>query len=184
MEVVLLSSADMQAEENLIEELYNTYEQQLYAIAYNILRRKADAEDAVHHTFLSLLKHPDRIEGMPCNEKGYYLSVVVKNIALNMCKKKKLEYNIADINKLADTDSGFCLDELVFNRETLEKVKAALRKLPDSYYEIIYLNAVIGMSISELADTLGANEVQIRQRLFRARNRLKEILKMEYDFDE
>ncbi len=184
MEETLFSAAHLQAEKNLIEHLYSTYEQQMYAIAYNILHKKADAEDAVQHTFLSILDNPGRIMSLPDKEKGYYLTVVVKNVALNMCKKQKREEDIADIEQLGELDSGVKLEELVFSRIMLEKVKAALRRLPDVYYEIIYLNAVIGMNTRELADTLGTSEILIRQRLFRARRRLTEILEKEHAFDE
>ena len=97
MEETLFSAVHLQAEKNLIEHLYSTYEQQMYAIAYNILHKKADAEDAVQHTFLSILDNPGRIMSLSDKEKGYYLTVVVKNVALNMCKKQKREEDIADI---------------------------------------------------------------------------------------
>ena len=50
-----LSLIDSDDDKNKFEQLYLTYRQDMYKIAYSILKNNADAEDAVHQAFLQFL---------------------------------------------------------------------------------------------------------------------------------
>ena len=76
-------------------------------------------------------------------------------------------------------------DELVAEqREDLTFVWEAVKELPDNYREVIHLFYEEGYQTDEIAKLLGETGANIRTRLKRARAKLKEILKEEYDFGE
>ena len=52
----------------------------------------------------------------------------------------------------------------------------ALKKLSEKDYELLYQSAVMDYSISDIAERLSIAENAVRQRFFRARQRLKKIL--------
>ena len=74
-------------------------------------------------------------------------------------------------------------EELVAEeREDLRFVWEAVKGLPDTQREVIHLFYQEGYKTAEIAEILGRKEATIRSDLKRARERLKEILKEEFDF--
>jgi RNA polymerase sigma-70 factor (ECF subfamily) len=65
----------------------------------------------------------------------------------------------------------------------LKFVWEAVGQLPMRYREIIHLFYQEGYSVTEIADIVGRREGTVRSDLFRARAKLKEILKDSYDFE-
>lgn len=61
-------------------------------------------------------------------------------------------------------------------RMTLEKVRAAMGRLPEEQREVLSLVAVEGLSYREAADVLGAPIGTVMSRLARARARLGELM--------
>ncbi len=59
----------------------------------------------------------------------------------------------------------------------------AVKSLPQTQREVIHLFYQEGFSTKEIAEILQRNEATIRTDLRRARLKLKEILKEEYDFE-
>ena len=51
MLAIYLSMLETNEEKNQFEQLYIKYKQDMYAVAYGILKNKEDAEDAVHQSF-------------------------------------------------------------------------------------------------------------------------------------
>lgn len=56
----LLSHENFQ--HNKIEELYNTYENKMYGVAYSILNNIGQAEDAVQDAFIKIIPHLEEIK--------------------------------------------------------------------------------------------------------------------------
>lgn len=54
MLAIYLSMLETNEEKNQFEQLYIKYKQDMYAVAYGILKNKEDAEDAVHQSFLKI----------------------------------------------------------------------------------------------------------------------------------
>lgn len=50
-----LSILETEEDKDRFEQLYRMFKQDMYAVAYGILKNKEDAEDVVHQSFLSLL---------------------------------------------------------------------------------------------------------------------------------
>ena len=61
-------------------------------------------------------------------------------------------------------------------RMTLERVRAAMERLPDEQREVLALVAVEGLSYREAADVIGAPIGTVMSRLARARTRLGEMM--------
>ena len=63
------------------------------------------------------------------------------------------------------------LSDMGYNR-----VVAAIKALPELYSEALYLFNVTGLSIREIASSLGIAENVVKKRLQRAREKLRDIL--------
>ena len=64
-----------------------------------------------------------------------------------------------------------------YNKISLETYKKALLKLPQNYYEIIYLKFFEELSNSEISKLLGISENTCYQRISRARKALEKVIK-------
>jgi RNA polymerase sigma-70 factor (ECF subfamily) len=73
-------------------------------------------------------------------------------------------------------DSTHVPDTALLNRELDEVLHNAIGQLSEKLRSIIILKEIEGFSYEEIADVLGCSRGTVKSRLFRARERLKELL--------
>ena len=142
-------------------------------IAYTYLKNRADAEDIVQDVFLRIIdKKPS------FNDESHEKSWLIR-ATINMCKNKvnmfwnKNKCSIDDVQEFAVSDK--------YNTDT--SVFQAVMALGEKYRVVVYMYYYEGYSTPEIADVIGKNETTIRSLLHRARNKLKDMLKEDYDFE-
>lgn len=69
MLAIYLSMLETNEEKNQFEQLYIKYKQDMYAVAYGILKNKEDAEDAVHQSFLKIADNFSKVSQIPCQDR-------------------------------------------------------------------------------------------------------------------
>ena len=161
-----------QAETNGRAEMILTrFGDSILRYAYTYLHNMSDAEEVLQDTLMQFLKTAPEFESEN-HEKAWLLRV-----AANL-SKNRIRYN-----KLRETDE--LNDELVAEeREDLSFVWEAVKSLPVKYREVIQLFYHEGYQTAQIAKVLGRNESTVRSDLRRGREKLKEVLKGEYDFEE
>ena len=170
-----LSMIKDETERELVRSLYEANEQIMYNIAYNILHNRTDAEDAVQDSFVRVINHLEKICEIDCNETRFYLVIIVKNVSLNMLKKKQRHPEI-DIDEVYDVQTDDNIEDEILDKINSEEIRNALRELSDNDYEILFLYLVKEHNLSEIADLIGISANLARQRIFRARKRLIKLL--------
>lgn len=140
-------------------------------LAYSYLHNISDAEDVLQDTLVQYLKAVPALE-TAAHEKAWLLRV-----ASNL-SKNRIAYN-----RLRSTDE---LDEKLAaeEREDLSFVWEAVRTLPDRQREAVHLFYYEGYTTAQIAKILERKESTVRSDLRRGREKLKEVLKGEYDFEE
>ena len=161
-----------QAETNGRAEMILTrFGDSILRYAYTYLHNMSDAEEVLQDTLMQFLKTAPEFESEN-HEKAWLLRV-----AANL-SKNRIRYN-----KLRETDE--LNDELVAEeREDLSFVWEAVKSLPVKYREVIHLFYHEGYQTAQIAKIHGRNESTVRSDLRRGREKLKEVLKGEYDFEE
>ena len=161
-----------QAETNGRAEMILTrFGDSILRYAYTYLHNMSDAEEVLQDTLVQFLKTAPEFESEN-HEKAWLLRV-----AANL-SKNRIRYN-----KLRETDE--LNEELVAEeREDLSFVWEAVKSLPVKYREVIHLFYHEGYQTAQIAKVLGRNESTVRSDLRRGREKLKEVLKGEYDFEE
>lgn len=146
----------------------------LQAIAYNLLRCKADAEDIVQETFLKWLSaEKEKIN----NTKAYLIKAVTNNCLnhLNALKRKKMEY--LDSMQLPEfitkiKESSFPhLDMDVYLAGAIKVIHQKLKPLERAVY---LLKEVLDLDYDTLHKTLNKKKDHCRQLLTRAKKKLSE----------
>ncbi len=158
--------------------LVRKYQRSVHALAWRKIGDFHIAEDITQDTFLkahqrlSTLKKPQRFAS--------WLYVIAANHCSTWLRKKRLwtqsleETNSAQLEKA--TYSGYVIEEN--ERMTAETqreiVKKLLAKLQESERTVITLHYLGGMNYEEISEFLGVSVAAIKNRLYRARRRLKE----------
>ena len=74
-------------------------------------------------------------------------------------------------------DETIAADQQFADRAELVRVSKAIAKLPSAIREPLILRTIEGLSQAETAEVLGVSEKAVETRLYRARNRLTELLR-------
>ena len=156
------------------EQAIILYQPMLQAIAYNIVRCKADAEDIVQETFLKWLTlGPQKIE----NTKAYLIKAVRNNCInhLTTLRKKKEELfgnqNFAEIiGRFKETS----LAHLDFDVEMNKALKVLQTKLEPLERAVYLLKEVFDFDYEALQEVLDKKKDHCRQLLCRAKKKLED----------
>lgn len=161
------------------------YQPMLQAIAYNLVRCKADAEDIVQETFLKWLTlGPQKIE----NTKAYLIKAVKNNCLnhLNTLKQKKEE--LFNQNNLADIIGRFketSFAHMDFDVEITKAIKVLQSKLEPLERAVYLLKEVFDFDYEALQETLDKKKDHCRQLLCRAKKKLEdETSKINFEFPD
>ena len=165
------SESKADAADKYLRSIMDKHGNRLLRLAYSYLHNMQDSEEVLQDVLIKLMDNAPVFESDE-HEKAWLLRVTA-NIS-----KNRIKYN-----KLRATDE--LKDELVAEeRQDLSFVWDAVKELPDNYREVIHLFYEEGYQTDEIAKILGESGANIRTRLKRAREKLREILKEEFDFCE
>ena len=84
-------------------------------------------------------------------------------------------------------DSGSRTDRAIIVEERKEEVLDALAKLPEEFRTVLVLRIVEEMSVEEVADALGVSAGTVKSRLYRAKEKMREMLEgkdLEFQMEE
>jgi len=154
------------------EQTIILYQPMLQAIAYNIVRCKADAEDIVQETFLKWLTlGPQKIE----NTKAYLIKAVRNNCLshLSALKKKKEElFNQHNFAELIGRFKESNFAHLDFDVEISKALKVLVTKLEPLERAVYLLKEVFDFDYETLTHALDKKKDHCRQLLCRAKKKL------------
>lgn len=156
-----------------LEDLYNKYNKELYIYALSLCKEHYLAQDLVSETFFKALLSIENNQ----HYIKYWLFRVCKNLYLDYLKKNKNLQDIeAHVDKLFIEDST--IEKIILNEER-RKTFCEVLKLQQSYKEIIILYYYCSLTLQEISSLIGISQGASRTLLFRARKKLKEVLKEE-----
>ncbi len=156
-----------------VQELFERYQNNLYAAAFNICKNAEDAKDVVQDTFIqyySLKKEFDSEQHI----RAWLLRVAInkaKNANRTFWRKNKVpleEY----------------METLTFETPESEELFETVMNLPEKYRIVIHLFYYEDYTVREIADILKISESNVKVRLSRGRVLLKEKLQEEWEDDE
>ncbi len=162
------------SEQSALAELYDRFGRPAYGLALRILRDEALAEDAVQEAFLALWRTAGRFVPERGKASTWILTLVHRR-AVDIVRRE--ERRRADaLEQAPEPESREAVDEEAWLRLQRERVRDALRKLPDQQREAIELAYYGGFTQSELAERLGQPLGTIKSRMFGGLARLRELL--------
>lgn len=156
------------------KKIYDATMQLLYKISYRVVNDEEAAEDLVHD---SLIKMNEKELVFPSlDDAKYWLIRVVKNASLNYAKRKTRERKAYEKVLREEKRETVSSEVDTLKKETQQKVKEALNKLPEKLRMILILREYADMNYKEIGKVLGITEGNVKVRVFRAREQLAKII--------
>ncbi|MDU1411841.1 MAG: sigma-70 family RNA polymerase sigma factor [Clostridium sp.] len=179
----LLSHENFQ--HNKIEQLYNTYENKMYGVAYSILNNIGQAEDAVQDAFIKIIPHLEEINRVSSVETKRLMMYTIKNAAIDIYRKNRREAEMfnkgVDESLISEGIHGLDSVKTIEDREIVIQFTS---KLPLKYREIIRYRCYYELSYKEISILLDISEKVAAKRYERARKLLREMMEKEMMGDE
>lgn len=189
------------------EEIVNRYKDKAMTLAMRILKNTEDAEDALQEAFIKTFRAIVDKQFEERSRFSTYFYRIVYNTAIDFYKKHKSKtYNLINIDNNRLNDEGEVTDistfEMQIDRnkyymspayetdrkalegELQEVIDKYLEEIPEKYSTILTLFYINDLSHEEIAETLKLPLGTVKNRIFRAKDRLKEVLLEKYTAEE
>ena len=162
------------------EQLYTEHRHTMLWIAQQILQDHYLAEDAVHEAFLRILANYTQFTLDDCNKTRALIVIIVKNIALDMLRKKKVQAE-QDFDEHWDLPASDINgpEQALADKEEYARLLRALQKMKSTYVDVLILHVLYEYSNQEIAALTGLSPENVRVRLFRGRRQLAALLNQE-----
>lgn len=161
------------------EELIRRTHREVYSLALRLVGDPDDAAEVAQETYMKLLRVIRQFRGD--SKFSTWLYKVTSSVAISSLRKRsKQRLDVA--LELEDWDrlgSPALSDPAEMLEQTMLKgrLEAALQALPAGYRTVVVMKDVYGFSLAEVGKQIGISEGAAKVRLFRARQRLKEMLR-------
>jgi RNA polymerase sigma-70 factor (ECF subfamily) len=185
--VRLAQRGDPSAFRTLVER----YQKKAFALAVGIVKDADEAMDVVQEAFVKVHRYLPEFKG----DSSFYtwLYRITTNLAIDALRQRRGERVDpddraveAEIESLAEPPLAKAVDpqKAVLDSELGEQLLAALDQLPDKHRAILVLREVEGLSYEELAKVLKIPKGTVMSRLFHARLKMQQILRVHIEEDE
>ena len=158
------------AREHEAGRLYDEFGASLFRYALMILADREAAEDAVHHVFVSLMRHG----GAAPDNPEHYLRRAVRNACYSALRERSAAL------RRTETGSDALLETMAgtagVNEEIRLTMEAAIRELPPEQREVLHLHSFEGRTFREVAEMTSAPLNTVASRYRYAIDRLRLML--------
>lgn len=160
-------AGDSKVAEKAFAELYARHGGRVYAFCLRFLGNRDEAQDVYQDTFIRFFESASEDREMT-NVPGFLLKIA-RNLCLNARRNSKKTVTVEDYHaalKAPETEKT----------EFLELITTAMDMLPDEYREVFVLREYQGLSYQEIAEIVDTSLANVKVRIFRAKQRIRQIL--------
>lgn len=168
--------------ESALDETAKKYGKYCYAIAFNILSNREDAEESVNDTYM------DAWNAMPPhrpNSLSLFLGKITRRISID-------KWRIQNAKKRGGSETALVLEELYqciasdttvereFEKKHLSQViNQFVKTLPGNEQKVFLCRYWYMDSIKSISKRFGYSESKVKSMLFRTREKLRDVLRKE-----
>ena len=171
--IFYLSLIENQEDKDKFEYIYTNYRYTMLYEARQVLKDEHMAEDAVHESFIKIIKIISEISLENRNKLKRFLVLIVRHKSIDMIRKNEKEEtdpveNIPYTNKELHDE---VLDKII-SVQGARRLMEIIAELDDIYRIPLELKIFHGYSNKEIAEILDLSEGHVRIRFFRARQQV------------
>lgn len=142
----------------------------------NRVRNPADVDDLVQEVFVQMIR---RAEGEPIERVEQYLFQVAANVLRDLARRRQVRHYDAHDSfdeTLHDGVSEISPERELLARESLSRLHAALRQLPERTRDIFVLRALEHYRTADVARMIGISTRAVEKHMTRALAHLASVL--------
>jgi RNA polymerase sigma factor (sigma-70 family) len=181
----VIISRVLKGEKDLYEKIMRKYNRRLFRIALSITGNENNIEDIMQQTYIKAYENLQKFKSTAAFST--WITRILINEALAYLKLRKREINLTEeeeefINyQNIESSEISSPEETVMNQELKEMLERAISELPEIYRAVYMMREIESMSTAETAECLEISETNVKVRLSRARDMLKEKLLRIYE---
>ena len=134
-----------------------------------------DVRQCVQDAFSDFYLHRERFDPEK-SSLATWLTAVTRNAALTRLKAASRQNERQDVLKEGQADAGPGPEEQLLRRERTEDLRRALERLPQKERTLFYRKYYYLQSTAQIAAELGMSARAVEGRLYRLRQKLREML--------
>ncbi|MCW9707800.1 RNA polymerase sigma factor [Fodinibius salsisoli] len=161
------------------ERIFTLFYKDLYGYGLKLSARPELTKDCIQELFVVLWERRDHLDEVQ-SIKAYLLASLRRKLLKRLKKKRKHFTSLEQEDTSHSVDIQFSPEELIIKRERenskLQALYEAFDALPDRQKEVLYLKYFNGMSYEEIQEILEISYQSIRNHIYRAVKRLRNIL--------
>lgn len=161
------------------EQIYWRYHRRVFSICLRMTKNAFEAEDVTQKVFLQLFRRIGSFRGVAAFSTWLHRLTVNQALMHFRTTKAQKEQTTEDGELPEDTFSqnkgsggNQIIDRLV--------LKEAIEQLPDGYRKVVILHDIHGFEHDEIAQMLGCASGTSKSQLFKARQKLRRLLRTDY----
>ena len=155
---------------DIFAELIKTKLPLLRRVAVNIVNSPADADDVVQNALLRAWNKRGSFSGKTDALSAWVVKIVISE-SYNFLRKKQKEESKLKLFSIPPAEEN----------PALEVLDAAITQLPELYRETVIVALLNNLTIEESAQILGCSPNTLYQRIHKAKNMLREIIRRNAD---
>jgi RNA polymerase sigma-70 factor (ECF subfamily) len=156
--------------EQAFVELYRRRHQDVYRFAFAMARSRSFAQDVTQEVFLNVLENAGRFDAAKGSVRAWLFGCA-RHVTLD---RLRLERRWTD--DMPPDEAVLDSDERLLTDQRIERLHAAIARLPVEYREALVLGDLQELSYAETAAVLGCPVGTVRSRLHRGRALLTAML--------
>ncbi len=183
----VLESLDTEEQRLTAEVIFEEYKNMMYHIAYDVLKNRCDAEEAVADTLVKVCRNIDKFMERAEKERKLLVREYTKNTALDRYREKERKPS-ESLNEIFlnqddsdEEEEGIEMEEISsFGTPDFGGMQKYVVKLPEKYKDILVMRYGEELKNKEIAELLHISESTVATRIERS----KKLLKKMYENDE
>lgn len=164
-----------QDQQQALSTLYYRYWDKLLVVAGNHIHDYDIAEESVQDVFFSLWKRRHSLELK--HSLSTYLSIAIKyRVISEQDKQYRYLKNIASSSEINNNHLSPSADEIILEKEVLQKIESSIDRLPDKCRIIFRMNREEGKTYKQIAKELDVSEKTVETHMSKAIKQLRNDL--------
>ena len=165
-------------------ELYKAFSRRVFAYTLNMVNDHARAEEILVDTMHEVWRAPERFRGE--SQFTTWLIGIARNRSLMSYRSRRPDELHDDLDDIAETTAADTPDGFaqLAAKQRSEGVQVCMGKLSNEHRECMHLVFFEGQSLAEVARVQGCPENTVKTRLFHARQKIKNCLRLMLARDE
>ena len=162
-------------------QLVGRFKKRVYSVAYQMLGNHLDADEVTQEAFVRIYNRRNQLKSV--NYFPSFLMRIATNYAIDLIRWKQKGFISIDADEgtpgsisIELTDKTNRPDRILENREILDRIKQAVKKLPPRQRVTVILHDLEGFSKREVAGILQCPQATVRSNLHIARTKLRKWL--------